>query len=892
MAYSFGTNCHVEYRFTTNDTCSVTLDLSVSGTGNLGDPPSVIDCQPNPYNFYPCSRAWTYTFPSYLPVCNGITLDIGVSGAGDVTTPVSYTEGLAGYVARDSFGNHCQPEYHFTQPLTLDLSVSGTGELPDLSSPAGDGYLTLDLSVSGTGEYVDAGNADITLDLDVSGTATIGTRGDGYTFLDIAVSGTGTLPVVGQSDLTLDLDVSGTGDMPMVIFGTGDITLDIEVSAEGEGATNEGVCNVTLDDFIVYAEGSTVQYSVNVILNTRCNNSKEAIPTTIILCDNSQDTLRHIVSRCDDSQESSLTRQAICDSSQEARPIKTAYHDDSQESVPKSVPYCDDSQEAIPVITSRCDDSQESIVATTSRCDDSQEAMRLSISRCDNSQDINKLVQALHRAYNEQPWIFEFGSSCNREYSFTNSLYQELTASFVGAVVHAVCDTNTSQDSTAITRCDDSQECIAPPQGNGTPPPEVIDPPPIVDTTRLDLHYPIKDMHMIKNTYSATFADGTAVNLGSVNLTYSPTQTAWNANATITSEDEIDKVKAHRDELLTININGVDWVVLIDQLNETHSFNSKVCQLTAGGLSVQLSVPFQLKRSYLFESDMTVGQIVRNILPLDWDIVWQGADWNVPADTVSLIDVSPMEAISRVLSDTKHWLVPHRTEKKITIVKQSSVLAWQRATTTPDITITDNPVFTAQYGDDSQTDVNGVFVHGSSTNAVLGKVMLNGTQGANLASTVGNQLVTTGTAVTHIGEQVLSRYVDVPAIRGFTTQMCPADGFELFETGMFVDVIGERGCVNSVTVTAEFNKVRQSVTLESNDANAFSRFDGLIARSPVLLGQVLSSTGNSSKVDLVGSGTIQVNGGASVGSYVYVRDGAIVNTVPNGVYVLSDTVIG
>lgn len=63
-------------------------------------------------------------------------------------------------------------------------------------------------------------------------------------------------------------------------------------------------------------------------------------------------------------------------------------------------------------------------------------------------------------------------------------------------------------------------------------------------------------------------------------------------------------------------------------------------------------------------------------------------------------------------------------------------------------------------------------------------------------------------------------------------------------------------------------------------ANLYGLFKDLIPATPLVIGTVAVSSGDTHQIDLLGGGVIMVRGKASVGERVFVRNGVIEGVAP------------
>lgn len=98
-----------------------------------------------------------------------------------------------------------------------------------------------------------------------------------------------------------------------------------------------------------------------------------------------------------------------------------------------------------------------------------------------------------------------------------------------------------------------------------------------------------------------------------------------------------------------------------------------------------------------------------------------------------------------------------------------------------------------------------------------------------------------------------------------------------------------RGVVNSISVSADFGKVSQTLTIGEETANVWQGFKDLLPRDPLLVGMLVSTDGQTSLMTLIDGGVIRIRGTGVVGSKYYIRAGRIENEAPN--LVVSEIVI-
>jgi hypothetical protein len=236
--------------------------------------------------------------------------------------------------------------------------------------------------------------------------------------------------------------------------------------------------------------------------------------------------------------------------------------------------------------------------------------------------------------------------------------------------------------------------------------------------------------------------------------------------------------------------------------------------------------------------------------------------------------------------------VPSRNSKTLKILPRYPVLPWQFDEATPNLVIPDSALQSLTYRAVIPAQANGVYVHGGEIGGVIGWCRLNGTDGARLSQTISNALMTNVVGCRALGERILAGQYTQPALQSVTLPMNATD-MPLANVGDLIRVNVDggqvRGVVNSVSVSANFGSVSQTIQIGEETANVWSAFKQILPSDPLLVGVVASVSGETSLMTLIDGGVIRVRGVGAVNEKWYIRNGALESKAPS--LTLSEIVI-
>ncbi|MBB1074476.1 hypothetical protein HUU62_08640 [Rhodoferax sp. 4810] len=385
--------------------------------------------------------------------------------------------------------------------------------------------------------------------------------------------------------------------------------------------------------------------------------------------------------------------------------------------------------------------------------------------------------------------------------------------------------------------------------------------------------------------------DGPDIHVSNVSLKFDADSWAWSFSATVLGRPSLAALQPELDgrpATIEIRIDQYYWRVLVENWSHNRTFGKNAIQMSGRGLTAWLSDPYCLPTDGMLAEDRTFAQLLNERLPVDnsWELVYPTTtpDWLLPAGSYSWQKKTPIQAMHDAAQAVGLVLIPDRVLQRVTALPRYPILPWEFADELPSRVITDAGVLSCDGGAEGSVRANAVVVHGGSPGGIMARVYLSGTAGDHVASTVECPLVTDAVGARLLGSRVLSAQHTQPAIIQATMPMGGQD-FPMLNVGEYVELLGSRGIVCAVDISAQLSgdrvAVRQSVTIGESTGNTFSRWLKLLPSDTLLVCHVDTVHGDDTcTVSPLAGGTMRVRGEANVDSWVYVRGGVIESVAP------------
>jgi hypothetical protein len=455
-----------------------------------------------------------------------------------------------------------------------------------------------------------------------------------------------------------------------------------------------------------------------------------------------------------------------------------------------------------------------------------------------------------------------------------------------GVLTHEACSPRQAAMPAKLHQCSTVQDARRSPPGTSIP----IDPPPPPPPPPPDGHetlvIPPQSSYTMQHVISVvTLVGNVAVPVSKVNLALNANAFAWQFSAILSDPGALSLVEIVDNEpvKLKITIDGYVWHTIVEEIEHSREFGKQAITLKGRGVSALLGGPYEQPHSNAYGSALTVQQLAEMQLPVGWTLNWTQETWLVPANAWSYTNQTPIQALAGIANDTGSMLVPARDSQSLTMMPRYPYWPWDFTGATPDLVIPEAAIKSLSLRPRLGTQANGVYVHGGDVGGVLGWCRFNGTDGARLAETRSNNLMTNVIGCRALGSRILAGQYTQPIVKSLTTYL-DGDVFPLAEIGMLAAItIGaetERGIINSVAIEATLAAVSQTIQIGEETPNVWALFKELLPRDPLLVGTLANTDGSTSIITLLDGGVITVRGTGTVGNKYYIRAGRIEGDAP------------
>lgn len=333
---------------------------------------------------------------------------------------------------------------------------------------------------------------------------------------------------------------------------------------------------------------------------------------------------------------------------------------------------------------------------------------------------------------------------------------------------------------------------------------------------------PFRKVYVATHTLSAVrLPDLTPITLQSCTLSTDADSVCWTLSGigdaslmTLLAAD------ANGPAQIRLLVDGLPWVFVVERLGRTRQFGQTRTQISGRSLPALLGAPYMQPQSWSNTTAVTAAQLIAQALDLtgitaDTSLI---DDWLIPAGAWSHSG-TPLSAVQRVAESIGAIVASDRSSPVLRLLPRYPVMPWEwsSAAVAPDVQMPLASVVRDSIESRDAPAYDRVIVSGESQ-GVLGVVTRTGYGGTLPAQMVTDRLITAQAAVLQRGRAVLGAggrqsliSQELPILTGGSLP-------GVLDVNHLVEVVepGEtwRGLVRSVTVSAGYSAVRQSVTLE------------------------------------------------------------------------------
>lgn len=257
--------------------------------------------------------------------------------------------------------------------------------------------------------------------------------------------------------------------------------------------------------------------------------------------------------------------------------------------------------------------------------------------------------------------------------------------------------------------------------------------------------------------------DSQAFNPISIGIKTDIASWCWTASISIAAEDLQNVIKLGEElPLVELTINGDTYVFMIDEISRDRRFGSTtVYALSCRSISALLSADFSSPITYTNPTEISAVQLIKqiaadavgNTLSVQWENLVSDIGWVLPANSVSISGLSPIEAIASIIKPVGGMILSHPSQPVIIIKKMYPYAHWE----TPlmiDHTLAEGVFIQEGTKWDKTPLKNGVYVTEPLTGDTA-KVYRRGTAGEKLAPELVSPMLGTSESREAGGKNVL-----------------------------------------------------------------------------------------------------------------------------------------
>lgn len=313
---------------------------------------------------------------------------------------------------------------------------------------------------------------------------------------------------------------------------------------------------------------------------------------------------------------------------------------------------------------------------------------------------------------------------------------------------------------------------------------------------------------------------------------------AWQFTGDLRGEGALAHIKpdgtGHKH--LQVNINGWQWVIMVEGYQRALETPGEVFRLTGKSRTAYLGAPHAPLRSRLFTTDIAAQQILNEELQgTGFSVEWRddaetitSPFWVIAGGSYSYTGLTPLEVLGQVAQAVGAVLVPHRTDDKLILQPRYLVSPWQLATM--NVNAIRNHIAANQIRTPSSTLVrrpqyDSVYLAGTVAGVAVNAIRA-GQPGSLPAPDLYDVLHQDTTQAVERARNILSDTGDHYETTLVTPLFPPGSAPELCEPGEIVayndpkDNSHHRGYCLSTSISVQAPVVSQTITLEVPDGHS------------------------------------------------------------------------
>lgn len=272
---------------------------------------------------------------------------------------------------------------------------------------------------------------------------------------------------------------------------------------------------------------------------------------------------------------------------------------------------------------------------------------------------------------------------------------------------------------------------------------------------------------------------------------------------------------------IEINLSGHVWRMLVEGFSESHEFGSNSYTVTGRSPAAILAAPYAPTRTHTQNNVRTARQLADEELQnTGWSLDWQAVDWLVPGGVFTYEGLTPLDAIAKIAAAIGAVILPHPSEKTLTITPKYRFSPWILSGAAANNTLDPSILTGLALQWSPQPKYNGIYTSGQHQ-GVTAFVRRAGSSGDRLAQMIVDPLITTPEAGKERGRQALCAAGNKAKISVNLPLTAHGSLPGLVQPGAVVEVMespGWKGIVTAVGITADMQSdalvLKQSIEIE------------------------------------------------------------------------------
>jgi hypothetical protein len=267
-------------------------------------------------------------------------------------------------------------------------------------------------------------------------------------------------------------------------------------------------------------------------------------------------------------------------------------------------------------------------------------------------------------------------------------------------------------------------------------------------------------------------------------------------------------------------LNGYAWDFVVTEGGGSFAFADMSFTVNAQSRIVYLGAPYAPSRDYREANTRSAHQLAdQEVENTGFEIVWDTADWLVPAGVFSYQNLPPLDVLKRLAATVGAYVSDDPTDLTVTLAPKYLIEPWLWSQQSPITTLTASQVKEYSLQNTRYDDCNRVVISGGNTGKVRVVATRSGTAGDHSKALSPDSLVCAVEAGTERARQFFSaagRHCDV-VISGIPLAPAPADPKLLHLRNLVRVTWGEETWIGMVTATrieAQIGRLLQSVTVD------------------------------------------------------------------------------